>query len=244
MRSRFIPAALLMWLQYNHSMHQPTTILCSAEEFTAKAAEEITEAVNLAVHTTGHCSLGLSGGSTPVSVYRLLREESKLPWSKMTVFLVDERYVRPDHKDSNQCMVRRTLLASHEMNEDQIIFPDTTLPLEECIADYSQRLRDIHPDVLVLGMGDDAHIASLFPPLSEDAFSAGPVIHTTTDRFAVHDRISLTLAVLQLASSRIFLLSGDAKYQLMQKVAAAKEGPHNYPARALMDDRTLWVVGR
>ncbi|XP_055388220.1 bifunctional glucose-6-phosphate 1-dehydrogenase/6-phosphogluconolactonase-like, partial [Condylostylus longicornis] len=175
--------------------------------------------------------IGLSGGSTPKKVLKTLaslcsnetgefcirrpssqridpepecatHECAKIDWSRVAVFLVDERFVPPTHNDSNQKMIRETLL-SHGMHDDKyiigtsrllflsagipileenIVFPDTTKPIDECVSDYESRLRRTlastgRPRLVVLGMGDDGHIASWFPPLSSEEYATAHSPH-------------------------------------------------------------------
>ena len=223
-------------------MHQANIILASKDDFEAQAAHFIVSAIHRATQNHGHCTLGLSGGSTPMPVYRLIREEKKVDWAKLMIFLVDERFVTPDDPRSNQRMIRQTLLADHPLSEEQIFLPDTSLPLYDCVAAYNRAVRELRPSLVVLGMGDDGHIASLFPPLPPSAHGPSAVIHTTTGRFDVHDRISVTLPVLQSAEKRLFLLSGEAKYALLQTMVSAPKDIDRFPAHALLDENTTWIV--
>jgi 6-phosphogluconolactonase/glucosamine-6-phosphate isomerase/deaminase len=99
------------------------------------------------------------------------------------------------------------------------------------------------PDIVVLGMGDDAHIASLFPPVSPEAFGPALTLHTETERFAVKDRITVTFPVLLAAKKRIFLITGKEKQALLKKMQTVNEDVSLYPAQYLFDERTIWVVG-
>lgn len=190
----------------------------------------------------GHCTIGLSGGATPVPVYRLLRGRKDIDWSRILVFLVDERYVPADHPESNQRMVREALLSSLPIAEGQIFFPDTSLPLNECVRSYALIVGDLKPSLVVLGMGEDGHIASLFPSLPPEAAGPSAVIATHTESSAAPDRISVTLPVLESADSRLFLLSGEAKYTALQRELQAPHDTVRHPIHALLDDRTKWIV--
>lgn len=214
----------------------------TSEAFVRTAADWIRAVILKAQHEGKTATIGLSGGSTPRPVYVLLSTELGIDWSRVVFFLTDERYVPADDKDSNQHMIRKTLL-THEARDAKTVFPDTSLPLDACIADYDARIKALSPDLVVLGMGDDAHIASLFPPVGPEAYGPAKVIHTTTDRFAVHDRLSVTLPVLLHASQRLFLIAGDAKSALFTKMQKENEDVSVYPAQYLFDDRTTWMVG-
>ncbi|MBP7114119.1 MAG: 6-phosphogluconolactonase [Candidatus Peribacteraceae bacterium] len=215
----------------------------TTETFVRTASDWIRAVILKAQHEGRTATIGLSGGSTPRPVYVLLSTELGIDWSRVTFFLTDERYVPADHADSNQRMIRETLL-THEARDAKTVFPDTSLPLEACIADYELRIKALSPDLVVLGMGDDAHIASLFPPVGPEAYGPATVIHTTTDRFAVHDRLSVTFPVLLHAPQRLFLITGATKSALLTKMQKENEDVSVYPAQYLFDARTTWMVGK
>lgn len=216
--------------------------LSASEEFVRTAAAWITSVILQAQHDDGTVTIGLSGGATPKPVYVMLSTELNIDWTRVTFVLLDERYVPPDHVQSNQRMIRETLL-THEAAAATAIFPDTTVPLAECMTDYAKHLRALSPDLLILGMGDDGHIASLFPPVGPEAYGPATVIHTTTDHFAVRDRISVTFPFLLSAPKRLFLIAGTKKSALLQTMQDVNEDVSLYPAQYLFDDRTTWMVG-
>ena len=239
------------------SFHYHHIPLESEEEFVDKATAELEQMILDAIEKRGKCVLGLSGGSTPRAIYTALGELKIIEWEKVTIFLVDDRYVPADHDESNQKLVRETLLSNASIPESQIIFPDTSLALEECIEDYDHRIGQLLSDdidVIVLGMGEDGHIASLFPgdidALLEGVKPGGhaprkdrSVIHTTTDRFAIRDRITVSLPVLTGAGKTLFLLKGDGKKKIFAEVLSANVDPMEYPAHALLETgRTVWLT--
>lgn len=214
----------------------------SSAEFITTAVQCLTDAILGAQQGGKIVTIGLSGGSTPKPVYEKLSQEKKIDWKRVKFFLLDERYVPTDHQDSNAKMIRETLLRS-EAATALFFVPDTTLPLVECIAQYDKKISTLQPDLVVLGMGPDGHIASLFPPVPPEAFGPASVIHTTTDRFAVHDRISVTFPVLEAAKKRVFLITGSDKSALLERMKDGNQDASLFPASALMDERTVWVVG-
>lgn len=192
------------------------------------------------------CTIGLSGGSTPRAVYEALGK-AKLPWKNIRFFLVDERYVPADDPDSTQRMVRETLLTHGQIPEENLVFPLTSLPLRSCIAEYKKAFLNLcknHPsDICILGLGPDGHITSLFPPLSDAAFDPRKtVIHTTTDTFAVHDRISLTLPALAQAKKFIFLLKGAKKRETWKAMLESKEDERRWPAKYILERGDVTVI--
>jgi 6-phosphogluconolactonase len=210
----------------------------SAEEFVRLSVEQILKVIKSSKKPV----IGLSGGSTPKPVYEALSREKDIDWKTVTFFVLDERYVPADYNDSNQKMILETLAPALAAGA-AIIAPDTSLPLEQCIKDYDQKVSGLKPDLLLLGMGEDGHIASLFPPVGPEAYGPQKVIHTTTDRFAVRDRISVAFPVLKDAAKRIFLITGEKKSALLQKMQQTNEDASLYPAQYLFDERTTWIVG-
>ncbi|UPA22654.1 6-phosphogluconolactonase [Candidatus Peribacteria bacterium] len=231
-----------------HYAHLPAT---SDSDFTQKAVEWISHRMKRAIADRGQCIIGLSGGSTPRPVYSALGRED-IDWSKVFVHLVDERYVPATHQDSNQRLVRDTLLMHAQIPDAQLIFPDTSLPIEECVQDYEGQVHALWAenltDVMVLGMGDDGHIASLFPPLLPHMMDETRiVIHTTTDRFVIHDRITLTLNPIASAHSTVFLLTGADKKRTWTEMLASTEDETRWPVKELFQEDeadvaaiTLW----
>jgi 6-phosphogluconolactonase len=198
-------------------------IASSRPDFEAIAEAKIADAIKAAIASKGSAAVGLSGGSTPGPIYAALGKRTDIDWSKITLVLIDERYVPADHPDSNFCMIERTLLgAGSNARAARFVAPDTKLPLDTCVPAFSKQLEGMTFDVVILGMGDDGHIASLFPPIPKDAFGPANAIHTTTDRFAVTDRISVTLPMLQKAMVKILLVTGKAKMEVLQKVEAGQ----------------------
>jgi 6-phosphogluconolactonase/glucosamine-6-phosphate isomerase/deaminase len=98
-------------------------------------------------------------------------------------------------------------------------------------------------EIVTLGLGEDGHIASLFPPLNDLAFGEKLVIHTQTDRFAVKDRISVTMHLLQDARSHIFFLKGAGKKKVWDEMMGSDEEEQRWPAKAILELERSTVVG-
>lgn len=205
--------------------------------FVEKAASLLEEHISSTLSQTGKCILGLSGGKTPLPVYEKLRDRP-IDWTNVWVFLTDERYVSPDHADSNQRVLRGALLDHVGLPPDHLLAPDTWKPLPDCVHQYDQALRTLlangHPDIVTLGLGEDGHIASLFPPLSRDAFEGPCALATHTDHFPVADRISVTMPVLLSTTLPLFLMSGRAKKRTWLKMEKGEDDPLRWPAQAIL----------
>ena len=217
-------------------------------EFATKATVLLSKQIQFFIKEHGNCLIGLSGGSTPKPVYQMLAKEKGIDWGRVTLFLVDDRYVPSTHEDSNQHLVRTTLL-QHLHVQRHVIFPHTHLPLEECVTNYDERLSEVlikdTADIVVLGMGDDGHIASLFPPVTEEAFEPELfAIHTTTERFNVRDRISVTLPVLVKSKMSVFLLKGEEKQRVWDTMISDKRDSRRWPAQSVLaEERSFAVIG-
>ena len=220
----------------------------SEADFTRSGAQALKESIQDSIRKRGKCMLGLSGGSTPRPIYEAMGKE-EIDWSKVTIFLVDERYIEANDEKSNQNMVRETLLKSASIPEENIIFPDTGLPLDECVKNYAVRFKKMIdeqgylPDVVTLGLGEDGHIASLFPPVSDEALSDKHfVLYTQTYELDVKDRITLALNVIAAAQNHIFFLKGASKKHVWDEMMASDEDEKRWPAKRVLQSGGTTVI--
>jgi 6-phosphogluconolactonase len=225
---------------------EQASVIDAGPHFAQQAAEVIADVINRNIAERGECIVGLSGGGTPKPVYEALGH-MPIDWTKAWLFLIDERYIAADHANSNQRMIRETLLANASVPENHLCFPNPSLPLKQCIDDYTVRLKQqwsVHlPDLMILGMGPDGHIASLFPPLAGNLMDDMRLVaHTTTDAFAVHDRITLTMNPIAAASAHIFLLKGDDKKRLWDDMLKRPENERRWPAKRILEQPNVTVI--
>lgn len=208
----------------------------TVEAWTAESVKWLTDCIREDIKAHGQCVLGLSGGKTPKVVLQELAKAQGIDWHHVLLFLVDERCIAATDPESNQHLLEEVLL-SHLEVKPRVIVPDTTLEPEACAKDYDAKLKTFlannEADILVLGMGTDGHIASLFPPLGEECFGSDTVVHTTTDKFPVHDRISATLPVLSGSKRQLLLLQGKEKQATLQQMTSDAENPKRWPLQAI-----------
>jgi len=209
------------------------------------AAQTIASHLDLALDQRDRAQLALSGGSTPAVAYGLLGQEH-LPWERVDVFLGDERWVDADDASSNARMLRQTLL--HQAPGSHAAFhpvPTVGLPTpEDSAAAFQAAIQKVCPgeppifDLMVLGLGEDGHTASLFP---------GTEAPTVTDRWTTVgrgkglERITLTAPVLSASRQVIFLVSGAGKAQALARLLDPAESPQRTPAK-LVTPRTEVLV--
>lgn len=161
------------------------------------------------------CTLAVSGGRSPVPLFERLAQ-ADLDWSRVRVRLVDERYVPPDHPDSNEALVRRHLLAGPAAAAAFRGLYLAGASIEQAVAAANDDARPI--DIAVLGMGDDGHTASLFPGAAQlDAALAADAacyLHVTPPQ-APHERISLSLAALRACGHLVLYVAGPHKRDVL-----------------------------
>jgi 6-phosphogluconolactonase len=204
----------------------PVEVLPTLPALIDRAETWLLDAIQSYLTAQGRCTLAVSGGSTPQPLYERLTHHS-LPWDKIHIFWGDERYVPPDHPDSNEGMVRRAWL-DHIPIPPENIHPMPTLAGDPVVdADrYAQELQTFfqpapgtYPaiDIVLLGMGDDGHTASLFPDtevLKERDRTVG-VGYRGTD-----PRITLTLPTLNASKTVLFLVAGANKQSALKNIFA------------------------
>jgi 6-phosphogluconolactonase len=204
-----------------------------------------------AIVERGRCTLVLAGGSTPQPLYEALAKQD-LPWEKLHIFWGDERYVPPDHPDSNARMARQAWL-------DQVPFPPDNLhpmPTEaaqpsEAAQQYEQHLQaffGVGPgeilclDLILLGIGDDGHTASLFP--HTEALQVRDRLVTVGYK-ANQPRLTLTAAAINQAHCVLFLVAGENKRPALDQILAPEGDAQTYPARLIQPrGKLLWLLDR
>jgi 6-phosphogluconolactonase len=205
------------------------TILDSAEDVAAAAAMEISAALRKGART-----LVLAGGTTPQRSYELL-SKMEIEWGRVSILFGDERCVPPDHPDSNYRMAREALL--DRVSPATVYRMPAELGPDEGAELYSQVVKAVTPlDLVILGVGEDGHTASLFP--GHPALRApGLVVGIRDSPKPPPERVTLTLSVLQSARSVIILATGAGK---ADAVARAKR--HEVPSGMIAGAR--WLIDR
>jgi 6-phosphogluconolactonase len=202
-----------------------------AQESAAWMARSLLDALS----TRPRASLALSGGGTPGPAYRALAE-AKLPWERVDIFFVDERFVPPDHADSNYRMVEDTLLKPLRLPSSQVFRMQGEREDRDTAArEYEATLPPVL-DVVLLGMGPDGHTASLFPghpALEEQKRRVLAVVGPKPPPW----RMTLTLPVLLSARAVLNLVAGAGKADAVRRALA---GDMSLPAARVTN--TQWML--
>jgi 6-phosphogluconolactonase len=185
------------------------------------------------IERRGCFTAGLSGGRTPIIFYQRLAEwDSKSSWGKTQFFLVDERFVPFDDKDSNYRMLKETLFGKIPIPQKNIHpIPTEKTSLETSAREYEEDLRRFfkvskgqYPafDLILLGIGEDGHTASLFP--GSEALSEREHLTAAVALDGMrHDRITLTLPVINHAEHVIFFVRGENKAFVLKKIIGGND---------------------
>lgn len=216
------------------------------QEFTERAVSILRRHIEEAIKARGLAILGLSGGATPQPIYEALRYEKGITWEHVHIFLVDERYVPEKSEAHNGRMVREALLHHVPIHTENTFFPETKLPPTQCVAQYEQVLRELWsnhpPDDIVLGMGEDGHIASLFPPLPKNMESNPGLVVATTALAPPRARISLTLSSILKAQHHLLLLRGEGKRRTWDAMLKSRDGAERWPAKAVLEQGKVTIL--
>lgn len=219
-------------------------------EETARAILHLTRAKD------GPFSIALAGGATPKGLYVRMAQppfRDLFDWDQIHFFWGDERWVPPSDKRSNQLMVRESLLKKASIQEDHIHpVPVGLASAEEVAQAYEKRLREFFQtsetfpafDLILLGLGEDGHTASLFP--GEKALDEKNAWVCVTRRDSEEPRISLTLPVINRANHVFFLVSGSRKKNILKEVLHPGAETPDYPARRVNPEnrQLVWFVDR
>ena len=196
-----------------------------------------------AVSAEGPFTIALSGGSTPKRLYELLADpradyRKQLPWERMHFFWSDERPVGPDHPDSNYRMAWEAMLSRVAVPEENVhriagempIAEDAAVAYESGLRTFFRIANDEPPrfDLVLLGMGDDGHTASIFPGSEVLHEKRKLVAAPWVEKLRTY-RITLTLPVLNNAATVLFLVSGEDKASMVNQVFNGE--PNTFPAQ-------------
>ena len=230
--------------------------LQNLSEISDTAAELFIKIGNQAILQSNKFTVALAGGSTPKSLYRLLTTDAfnnRIDWRKVFFFFGDERNVAPDGEESNFRMANESLLKPLQIPSENIFrwytevgnAEETAVSYEKTLIEFFELSGNDLPrfDLVLLGMGDDGHTASLFP------FSNA--LHITNKRTAANYvekfdtvRLTFTFPTINNAANIIFLISGEAKAEALKEVLEGDPQPEKFPSQNIKpaNGNLHWLV--
>jgi 6-phosphogluconolactonase len=180
----------------------------------------------------------LTGGSTPKALYKILSERN-MDWRKVRFWWGDERCVPPDHPDSNFGMAEKTLLSKIAVEQDHIYRMKGEMEPASAALEYEGHLRKVFGgdaipafDLVLLGMGEDGHVASLFPGTAALNVQDRLVVHNYVEKLQAN-RLTMTFPLLNQAKQTLFLVSGTSKAMALHHVLEGEFDPFRYPAQGI-----------
>ena len=222
-----------------------------ARQLSEAAARMFVEEARRRIDESGRFAVALAGGSTPKITYEILAREyggpEDLDWSKVHAFFGDERSVPPDHEDSNYRVAREALLSHVPVGSVHRMRCE--MEPREAAALYEKELEEFFGgppvlDLVLLGIGEDGHTASLFPDT--------PALDAR-DRWAVENpveklnttRLTLTVPAVDAARKVAFLVAGEGKAEALEEILEGDANPHKYPAKLVRPEAEVaWMVDR
>ncbi|MGO4773576.1 6-phosphogluconolactonase [Flavobacterium sp. W22_SRS_FK3] len=224
----------------------------TTEELNHDLADYVVEIAKKAIEKRNQFNFVLTGGNSPKALYRLLATEYKneMDWSKVFFFFGDERNVLSTDENYNGLMAKKSFFDVLETPENQIFYVNTTLSPQEAAADYKKRIdhhfedKEIIFDLILLGMGDDAHTASIFPHTDLVDNTEATVASVFVKKLNTY-RISLTAPLINKASNVAFLVFGENKAEALKHVIKDEQKEvNNYPSQLInpIDGKLTWFT--
>jgi len=233
------------------------TVLKDQETLSAAAADRFTALARAALESRDRMVVCLAGGKTPRRLYELLADpaspwRTRIEWSRVHVFWGAGRYVPAGDPESNYRMARETLLDHVPCPAENIhAMPTHISPAATAAATYDQVLKDYFRegngpafDLNILGIGADAHTASVFPASPAVDERERWVMDVQTSA-AIPTRLTLTLPAISRSANIHVLVAGAGKATALRQALAADADPHRYPASGIRRGRgVVWWVDR
>ncbi|MCX2739045.1 6-phosphogluconolactonase [Pontibacter anaerobius] len=228
------------------------TIFKDTAYLSQQAAELFVQAAQEAVQKNGRFTVALTGGSSPKQLYQLLAQapyKEQVPWQQTYIFWGDERWVPLTDERSNAKMAKELLLDKVPVPQEQIYPMWDEMEPEKYAQKYEQILKDHFQDqspafdLILLGMGDDGHTASLFPgtEVLQEKSSWVQAYYLAPQSMY---RITLTAPLINQAKRVLFMTFGDGKAQALHEVLEGERNPEQYPSQLInpLNGSLYWYV--
>ncbi|MFQ5965657.1 MAG: 6-phosphogluconolactonase [Candidatus Scalinduaceae bacterium] len=227
-------------------------VYANKKELVIATTEKIINFIKYVIQENGLCNIALAGGNTPRDVYSMLAMNAykkRVDWNCVHLFWGDERTVPPNHPDSNFRMVKQALLMHITIPEDNVHRIRGEIEPGQAATEYTTLLRDHFKgdlprfDLILLGVGEDGHTASLFPGTSALGEHNKPVVAVFVSKLNTC-RVTLTLPVFNAAKEIIFLVSGSSKSDIVQQIINVDRPTKDLPATLINPDNGIihWML--
>lgn len=224
-------------------------------DLSKRAAEEFVRLARQAIQLVGRFTVALSGGSTPKALYTLLAAPGvaeRISWNRAHLFWGDERCVPPDHPESNYRMVEETLISKIQIPRENVHRMAGEKAPQIAALEYEAELKGFFEladgtlprfDLILLGLGDDGHTASLFPG-TEALNDTEHLVATAYVEKLQSQRLTLTLPVLNAGKEVVFLVAGANKAAIVKELLGETSSALNYPAAKIQprEGRLTWMI--
>lgn len=218
-------------------------VLPTPADVAKEAAEQIISAARAAVARSGSFTIALSGGSTPKVLYELLASPGyteRMPWGDTEIFFGDERCVPVEHKDSNFKMAKEALLSKVPIPATSVHRMRGELDAKVAAAEYERLLNERFGDgpgidIVLLGMGDDGHTASIFPGTEATREKIKSVLGYFAENSSTGKswRVTLTAPFINRSREVIFLICGASKTKRLAEVMEGPRDPERLPSQLI-----------
>jgi len=235
--------------------NSPEIVVCNdRDSLVRSAAQHFVEAAKSSISTCGLFRTALSGGATPPALFRLLASDEfrgQIDWRRVHLFWGDERCVPPDDERSNYRMAHETLISRVEMAKDNIHRIKGEHG-DRAASEYEEEIReafgiegDSFPafDLILLGLGEDGHTASLFPGTGA-VREEGRIVTALSPATVETTRITLTPPAINNALQTLFIVAGRNKAAALREVLEGEYRPDTFPAQVTRHSRgrVTWIV--
>jgi len=224
-----------------HSVFNHLEVFPAVDDLYIAAAEFIVSIANKAIAKNGRFIISLSGGQTPVKLYSILAQDpfrNQIEWKKVFIFWGDERCVPLEDEQNNAYQAKVTWLNKVDVPPSNIHIIPVNLKPAEAAKQYEKKINDFFGnspkqfDIVLLGLGENGHTASLFPGtnvLNEQAEGIREVYVEEEKMF----RITMTAPLINKAHHILFLVSGKKKAKILENIMQGPYQPEKYPAQLI-----------
>jgi len=227
-------------------------IFKSVQELLMAMVDYFISTCKSSISSRGEFNVALSGGSSPKKLYEILASpgiKEQVEWEKINFFFGDERYVPADDPENNALMVKRALFDPINISASKIFPINTSLSPDEAAKEYSEKIathfknQKARFDLILLGLGDNSHTASLFPHTPVLTNKSATVKAVFLEEQNVY-RITMTATLINQARHIAFLVYGQAKAEAVHHVLEDGPDPEKYPAQMIYpeDGELQWYL--